>query len=62
MARVRFSEDYRYRPSQRSQICIKYRAEREYTVKRECADAAIAAGVAEELPAPSRPSLEPADG
>lgn len=54
MARVRFSEDYRYRPSQQPQICIKYRAGEEYTVKRECADAAVAAGAGEEIQPPAR--------
>jgi len=56
LARVRFSNDYRYRPSAARQICIKYRAGRAYTVKRECADAAVAAGAAVEVLPPARPS------
>lgn len=56
MARVRFTEDYRYTPSRMRRICIKYRAGSERTVKRECADAAIQAGAAVELQAPPRPA------
>lgn len=54
MARVRFSSDFRYRPSLQRQICIKYLAEREYTVRRECADQAVEAGAGVEIPAPPR--------
>lgn len=54
MARVEFSDDYRYRPSAVRQICIKYRAGRAYTVKRECADAAVAAGAGVEIKPPNR--------
>lgn len=61
MARVLFAEDYRYRPSLRPQVCIKYRAGREYTVKRECADAAIEAGAAEEILPPAKPIVGSAD-
>lgn len=56
MARVRFSDDYRYRPTAARQVCIKYRAGRTYTVKRECADGAVAAGAAVEISPPSRPT------
>lgn len=56
MARVQFGDDYRYRPSALRQICIKYRGGRAYTVKRECADAAVAAGAAVEIQPPAKTS------
>lgn len=49
MARVRFIEDFDYKP--KSQITIGYKADTEMTVRRECADAAIAAGKAVEVEA-----------
>jgi hypothetical protein len=49
MARVRFTEDFDYKP--KSQVTIAYKAGTEKTVRRECADAAIAAGKAVEAEA-----------
>ncbi|UXT99916.1 hypothetical protein [Agrobacterium tumefaciens] len=45
MARVRFTQDFDYRPA--PSVTIAYKAEWEGTVKRECAKAAVAAGKAE---------------
>ncbi|MCW8283937.1 hypothetical protein K7A42_23825 [Agrobacterium sp. InxBP2] len=45
MARVRFREDFDYRPT--PQVTIAYNGGWEGTVKRECADQAVAAGKAE---------------
>ncbi len=47
MARVRFKQDFDYRPTQ--QITIAYKDGWEGTVKRECADEAVAAGKAERI-------------
>ncbi|KQY31800.1 hypothetical protein [Rhizobium sp. Root483D2] len=47
MARIRFVQDFDYRPTEQS--TIGYLAGMEETVKRECADQAIAAGKAVEL-------------
>ncbi|MBP2459589.1 MULTISPECIES: hypothetical protein [unclassified Rhizobium] len=47
MARVRFTKDFDYKP--KSQVTIGYKADTEMTVRRECADAAIAAGKAVEV-------------
>lgn len=48
MARVRFTHDFDYKPTARS--TIGYKAGMELTVKRECADQAVAAGKAVEIP------------
>lgn len=47
MARVKFTADFDYRPT--PSVTIAYLAGMEQTVKRECADQAIAAGKAEEV-------------
>ncbi|MDQ0558313.1 hypothetical protein QO004_000086 [Rhizobium mesoamericanum] len=47
MARVRFSADFDYKPTR--QTTIGYKAGTEMTVKRECADLAVAAGKAAEI-------------
>ena len=47
MARVRFTHDFDYKPTSRT--TVGYKAGMELTVKRECADQAIAAGKAEEI-------------
>jgi len=47
MARVRFTHDFDYKPS--PQVTIVYEKGMERTVKRECADQAIAAGKAVSL-------------
>lgn len=52
MARVRFFKDFDYRPTGNS--LTAYIAGMEETVKRECADQAIAEGKAVELPAATR--------
>ncbi|MDH6265533.1 hypothetical protein M2360_000923 [Rhizobium sp. SG_E_25_P2] len=50
VARVRFLEDFDYRPSAFcGRVDIAYLAGMELPVKRECADAAIAAGKAVEI-------------
>ncbi|KQQ70919.1 hypothetical protein ASF70_18920 [Rhizobium sp. Leaf321] len=45
--RVKFTDNFDYKPT--SQSTIGYLAGMEETVKRECGEAAIAAGKAEEL-------------
>lgn len=52
--RVRFNENFDYTPASDPRILIEYKAGHELTVKREAGLAAIAAGRAEELPAPKR--------
>ena len=52
MARVTFTRNFDYKPTPRRMFC--YRAGESYTVKRECADQAIAAGAAIEEKAPRR--------
>ncbi|WP_426229296.1 hypothetical protein [Pararhizobium sp. DWP3-4] len=47
MARVRFTHDFDYLPT--GQVTIGYLAGMEETVKRDCADKAIAAGKAIEI-------------
>jgi hypothetical protein len=47
MARVRFTHDYDYKPT--AQCTVGYKAGMEKTVKRDCADKAIAAGKATSL-------------
>lgn len=59
MARVRFTADFDYKPT--SQITIGYLEGMEKTVRRECADQAIAAGKAEEITSEPR-SAEVVDG
>lgn len=54
MTRVRFTQDFDYKPT--SQTTIGYKAGMEQTVKRECAEQAIAAGKAEAIPEPTRPA------
>jgi hypothetical protein len=49
MARVRFTEDFDYKPA--SQVTVGYLADWSGTVKRDCADKAIAAKKAELLDA-----------
>ncbi len=58
MARVRFTRDFDW-PST-GQWHTAYKAETELTVKRDVADAAIAAGAAEEIKAPSLEESEAA--
>jgi hypothetical protein len=47
MARVRFTSDFDYRPT--PQTIIGYLSGMEMTVKRDCADRAVAAGKAVDL-------------
>jgi hypothetical protein len=54
MTRVRFTADFDYKPTR--QTTIGYKAGMEETVKRQCAEQAIAAGKAEELPEIGRPA------
>lgn len=58
MARVRFLADFDYEVTRT--VTIAYKAGAEETVKRECADQAIAAGKAEEIEPP--PATEKHDG
>ncbi|MBX8785277.1 hypothetical protein HBA94_16040 [Ochrobactrum sp. GRS2] len=44
MARVRFTEDFDYKPTK--QTTVAYRAGMEITVKQDCADRAVALGMA----------------
>jgi hypothetical protein len=48
--RVRFLRAYDYTPSAQRRVTIGYAAGFEGTVKRECGEAAVAAGAAEEVP------------
>lgn len=52
MARVTFRKDFDYKPTSRK--LFAYKAGQTLTVKRECAEAAIAAGKAFERKPPSR--------
>ncbi len=52
MARVRFLDDFDYKPTPMSTIA--YKAGMEMTVKRECADEAIANGKAVEIDPPRK--------
>lgn len=52
MARVRFIDDFDYKPTPMSTIA--YKAGMEMTVKRECADEAIANGKAVEIDPPRK--------
>lgn len=47
MAKVRFVQDFDYRPSEAPGAVLAYQAGKTYTVKRECADQAVAAGAAQ---------------
>jgi hypothetical protein len=47
MARVRFTRDFDYKPTR--QTTVAYLAGMEMTVRRECADQAVAAGKAVNL-------------
>ena len=47
--RVKFLADYDYTPSLERRTTIAYFAGQELTVKRECGEAAVAAGKAEEV-------------
>ena len=61
MARVRFTDDFDYKPT--SQTTVGYRKGMVLTVKRECADQAVAAGKAVEVgPIRSEPDGEDAIG
>lgn len=56
--RVKFSEPFDYTPSEEHRVQIAYSptggaaGDGEYTVRRECGDAAVTAGAAEEIEAP----------
>lgn len=54
MARVRFSADFDFHVTRTS--LIAYTAGRSYTVKRACADLAVAQGKAVEIDVPPRPA------
>ena len=59
--RVRFTKDFDYTPSGERRVTIAYKAGWEGTIKREAAEAAIAAGRAKEI-APPKSSEEQANG
>ena len=52
MARVKFTEDFDYKPTRQSTVA--YKAGMELTVKQECADLAVAAGKAQLLDKPKK--------
>lgn len=52
MAWVRFKADFDYQPTPRTTIA--YLTGMEVSVRRECADLAVAAGAAEVIPTPAR--------
>lgn len=52
MARVRFTDDYDYKPT--AQSTIAYKKGMELTVRQECADKAMAAGKAVSLDKPKK--------
>lgn len=60
MARVKFTHDFDYRPT--TNTVIAYLAGMEQTVKRDCADQAIAAGKAHEIKNSDAPESEAEDG
>lgn len=49
MAYVHFSDDFTFTPDEDRRTSVKYRAGWSGTVRRQCADKAIAAGKAEEV-------------
>jgi hypothetical protein len=53
MARVRFIADHDYRPTRR--VTVAYKAGYSGTVKRDCADQAVALGKAVDLDAKGEP-------
>ena len=53
MARAHFTGDFDYAVAGKS-TTIAYRGGREYTVKRDCLEKAVAAGKAAEIAPPSR--------
>jgi hypothetical protein len=55
--RVRFTENFDYTPSSDPRILVEYKSGHELTVKREAGLAAIAAGKAQELPAPKKATV-----
>lgn len=59
MARVRFTDDFDYKPTPTSTIA--YKAGMELTVRRECADQAVAAGKAVDLDVPRKPAVTEVD-
>lgn len=52
--RVRFTENFDYKPT--SQSTIAYKAGMEETVRRECGEQAIAAGKAREVKSTGKPT------
>ncbi len=60
MARVKFTDDFDYRPT--ANVTYAYLANTEHTVKRECADQAIAVGKAHEIKGSAAPESEAEDG
>lgn len=50
--RVRFKRDFDWHPPERNrQVTLAYKAGQEVTVRRECGEAAVKAGAAEEVEA-----------
>lgn len=62
--RVKFTQDFAYRPSGERRVTILYRADGgpdqdgSYTVKREAGEAAIAVGAAHEIKASKKDDAE----
>ncbi len=65
--RVKFNRDFDYVPSGEPRVTLAYttdggpNGDGEYTVKRECGEEAVAAGAAEEVPAPPQEPAPKAD-
>ena len=59
MAKVRFSQDFNWIwPAHHGLVSTMFKAGRTYTVKRDCADEAVARGVATEVGAVMRKALK----
>lgn len=54
MTTVKFTENYDYRPSMQPMVMVAYKAGMTRTVTRECAEAAVAAGKAQQVSKPNR--------
>lgn len=59
MARVKFTKNFDYKPQ--PSVTIAYMGGREYTVRRECADQAIALGRGEEVSPRASSALDASD-
>jgi hypothetical protein len=60
--RVRFTGDFDWTPPQQRQVTLAFLAGEEKTVKRDCGEAAIKAGKAEEVTPPGRDEADAGRG